>query len=100
MGLLLLFTHRFDLSYTICYTYFMKTAISLNNEIFNEAEQTAQNLGLSRSKLYSLAIKEFIQNHNPDLITAKLNQVYSLNNSKLEDDIDQLNYDILSQEEW
>ena len=78
----------------------MKTAISLNNEIFNEAEQTAHELGLSRSKLYSLAIKEFIQTHNPDLITAKLNQVYSLNNSKLEDDINQLNYDMISQEEW
>ena len=61
---------------------------------------TAKELGLSRSKLYSLAILEFIQTHKPGAITAKLNEVYNKNNSKLEDDIDQANYDPLSDEDW
>jgi hypothetical protein len=78
----------------------MKTAISINDDVYREAELTAQELGLSRSKLYSLAILEFIQTHKPDAITSKLNEVYDKNNSKLEDDIIQTNYDLLSNEEW
>ena len=78
----------------------MKTAISINDDIYREAELTAQELGLSRSKLYSLAILEFIQTHKPEAITAKLNEVYDKNISKLEDDIVQANYDLLSDEDW
>jgi hypothetical protein len=78
----------------------MKTAISINDDVFLEAEQTAQQLGLSRSKMYSMAILEFVQNHNPDAITTKLNEIYSRNDSKLDDEIIQTNYDLLSQDEW
>jgi predicted transcriptional regulator len=78
----------------------MKTAISISDEVFQEAEQTAQQLGLSRSRMYSMAIVEFIQSHNPDAITAKLNEVYSTVDSRLDDDLIQANYDLLSQDAW
>jgi len=78
----------------------MKTAISINNDVYQEAELTAKELGLSRSKLYSLAIREFIQNYKPEAITARLNQVYNKDHSKLEEDITQTNYDLLSTDEW
>jgi metal-responsive CopG/Arc/MetJ family transcriptional regulator len=91
---------KLDKSYTKGYTYTMKTAISINDDIYREAEMTAQELGLSRSKLYSLAIKEFIQTHKPEAVTSKLNAVYDKIDSKLEDDIAQTNYDLLSNEEW
>jgi hypothetical protein len=88
----------FDNGYTYCYTITMKTAISISDEVFQEAEQTAQQLGLSRSRMYSMAIVEFIQSHNPDAITAKLNEVYSTVDSRLDDDLIQANYDLLSQD--
>ena len=78
----------------------MKTAISISEDVFKEAEETAQQLGLTRSKLYSIAIQEFVQNHYPEAITAKLNEVYSTNESKLDDDIVQATFDLLAQEEW
>ena len=78
----------------------MKTAISISDKVFLEAEQTAQQLGLSRSRMYSMAIVEFIQAHNPDAITAKLNQVYNTADSRLDDDLIQVNYDLLSRDEW
>lgn len=78
----------------------MKTAISISDEVFLEAEQTAQKLGLSRSRMYSMAIIEFIQAHNPDAITAKLNQVYSTVDSRLDDDLLQANYDLFSRDVW
>ena len=78
----------------------MKTAISISDDVFLEAEQAAHQMGLSRSKLYSMAILEFVQNHNPDTITARLNKVYDQYDSRLDDDIIQLNNNLLSQEDW
>ena len=91
---------KLDIGYTKSYTFIMKTAISINDDVYKEAELTAQVLGLSRSKLYSLAILEFIQTHKPEAITAQLNEVYEKNDSRLDEDIIQANYDLLSKEEW
>lgn len=54
----------------------MKTAISIPDNLFSEAEITAKQLGLARSQLYVRAIKEFIEHHNKDTITKKLNIIY------------------------
>ena len=78
----------------------MKTAISIDTEIYNEAEQTARQLGLSRSKLYSMAILEFVKTHKPDAITATLNEIYRNNSSKLDEEINQLNDNLFTKEEW
>jgi len=55
----------------------MKTAISIPDQLFNDAEVTAKQLGLARSQLYVKAIKEFIEHHNKDKITEKLNDIYT-----------------------
>jgi metal-responsive CopG/Arc/MetJ family transcriptional regulator len=55
----------------------MKTAISIPDNLFTDAEITAKQLGLARSQLYVRAIKEFIEHHNKDKITEKLNLLYS-----------------------
>ena len=54
----------------------MKTAISLPDRIFFEAEKTAKNLGISRSALYLNALKEYLKKNNREKITQKLNDVY------------------------
>ena len=78
----------------------MKTAISISDEIFTEADITAKQLGISRSKLYAQAISEFIKTHKPEAITAKLNEIYTKETSQLDNDITQLNYDLISKDEW
>ena len=55
----------------------MKTAISLPDKIFFEAEKTAQNLGISRSTLYLNALTEYLKKNNRKNITQKLNDVYN-----------------------
>ena len=55
----------------------MKTAISLSNTIFEKAEKTAQYMGIPRSRLYVIALEEYIAKHNGEMITQKLNEVYS-----------------------
>ncbi|WP_319560114.1 ChpI protein [Marispirochaeta sp.] len=55
----------------------MKTAISIPDNLFSDAEITAKQLGLARSQLYVRAIKEFIEHHNKDKITEQLNMLYT-----------------------
>lgn len=39
----------------------MKTAVSLPDELFHEADATARGLGISRSELYSTALRAYLR---------------------------------------
>lgn len=54
----------------------MKTAISIPDPVFKSAEQLAARLRVSRSELYSKALRAFLEEHRDDLITSRLNEVY------------------------
>jgi hypothetical protein len=58
------------------YTKYMKTAISLPDRLYADAEETAKSLGIPRSQLYAKAIEEYISTHKNDRITEQLNEVY------------------------
>lgn len=53
----------------------MKTAISIPDDVFEDAERLARRLGHSRSQLYSRALREFVARHEPELVTAALDAV-------------------------
>jgi metal-responsive CopG/Arc/MetJ family transcriptional regulator len=55
----------------------MKTAISMPDDLFAEAEALAAELGTSRSHLYASAVREFLARHRPDAVTAALDEVYA-----------------------
>jgi len=55
----------------------MKTAVSLPDQLYQEAERTAQSLGIPRSQLFAKALEEFIAFHKRENITERLNRVYS-----------------------
>ncbi|MDR2185201.1 MAG: ChpI protein [Treponema sp.] len=55
----------------------MKTAISLPDQVFYEAEETAHYLGIPRSRLYLNALLEYLEKNNRKKITEKLNEVYN-----------------------
>ncbi len=54
------------------YTLGMKTAISIPDDVFEDAERLARDLKQSRSALYSRAIREYVARHSPDSVTATL----------------------------
>ena len=58
------------------YTKNMKTAISLSDSLFEVAEQTAQYMGIPRSRLFVIALEDYLARHNGEMITQKLNEVY------------------------
>jgi hypothetical protein len=57
------------------YTFGMKTAISLPDDVFRGAEVLAKRLRMSRSELYAKAVSEFLFRHSPDEVTASFDQV-------------------------
>jgi hypothetical protein len=57
------------------YTFGMKTAISLPDKVFREAERFARRVRKTRSRLYAEALAEYLARHAPDDITESMNQV-------------------------
>jgi predicted transcriptional regulator len=53
----------------------MKTAISLPDAIFRDAERLARRLKKSRSELYQEAVAEYVARHEPEAITEALNEL-------------------------
>jgi len=55
----------------------MKTAISLDGKLLEEADETAKQMGVSRSRLFSLAIEKYIRYRRNRAIVERLNRVYA-----------------------
>ncbi len=91
---------KLDKKYNTGYTYFMKTAISIPEEIFQSAESLAKRLGMSRSQLYTAAINEYLNRRQDRQITILLNSIYEEEDSFLPSDIIRLQVGSLSREEW
>lgn len=53
----------------------MKTAISLPDAVFRDAERLARRLKKSRSRLYLEAVTEYLARHEPEAITEAMNQL-------------------------
>lgn len=53
----------------------MKTAVSIPDNVFAEADRLAQQLNKSRSEVYSLAITEYVARHSPERVTEAMNRV-------------------------
>ncbi len=54
----------------------IKTAISLQQSLFEQAENLAQKLKISRSHLFVLALEEFIQRHQNQALLEEINRAY------------------------
>jgi predicted transcriptional regulator len=54
------------------YTLGMKTAISIPDDVFADADALARQLRQSRSQLYSRAVREYVARHGSDKVTAAL----------------------------
>ena len=82
----------------------VKTAISLDENLFNEVNKLAADLHVSRSKLFTLAVKDYLKKQESKKILAQLNTVYSGTSSKEEASISKAmlkkQRKIVGQESW
>ncbi len=62
----------------------MKTAVSVPDDLFKQAEAAARRLKVSRSRLYATALSEFLDRQQSQSITDRLNEVYSRRLAKVD----------------
>jgi metal-responsive CopG/Arc/MetJ family transcriptional regulator len=55
----------------------MKTAISIEDELLKEVDETARAMGLSRSRLFALAVGDFLRMQRQERMLLRLNEVYA-----------------------
>jgi metal-responsive CopG/Arc/MetJ family transcriptional regulator len=53
----------------------MKTAVSIPDDVFEQAERLARRGGRSRSELYSAALRDYVARHAPEDVTDAMNRV-------------------------
>lgn len=53
----------------------MKVAVSIPDELYERADETATQLGLNRSQLYARAITDFLTARGADPVTEKLDEL-------------------------
>lgn len=53
----------------------MKTAVSVPDEIFKQAERLAKRARMSRSRLFSEALREYVARHTPEEVTEAMDRI-------------------------
>ena len=78
----------------------MKTAISIPDPIFKEAEKAAKRLGMSRSELYARAVAEFVQILRRDGIKRQLDKIYAEEDSSIDSSLAKIQSATVFRENW
>ena len=82
----------------------IKTAVSIEKALFDKAEKLAHDMNVSRSKLFSLAINEYLKKQENYLLLAQLNSVYGDTQDPEEKSLFQSQQEkhksIIEQEKW
>jgi metal-responsive CopG/Arc/MetJ family transcriptional regulator len=78
----------------------MKTAVSVPDELFRQAESAARQLRVSRSQLYATAISEFLERQRTNAVTERLNEVYSRLPAKVDPALHRAQLKSLDKSSW
>lgn len=78
----------------------MKTAISIPDNLFSAADRYAKNHGYSRSRLFTEAVAQYLEQHPSDQVTQKLNEVYSSESAELDQALATMQSNSIAKEEW
>lgn len=78
----------------------MKTAISVPDPIFDEAERMARRMKRSRSELYSTALADYLARHTPDQVTEAMNRTLSALGNDADEFVATASHRTLEHSEW
>ncbi len=78
----------------------MKTAISVPDQVFEDADRLAEKLSKSRSQLYTEAMVEYLTKHDPDTVTERLNAVLDTLPEEEDRFVTETSRSILERVEW
>ena len=78
----------------------MKTAISLPDAIYAEAERLARRLKKSRSQLYAEAVAAYLRRYDTDALTEAFDRVSAAVDSRVDPMVEAATARILERSEW
>jgi len=78
----------------------VKTAISVPDDLYRQADAAARRLRVSRSRLYATAISEFLNRQQASAVTERLNEVYSRRPAKLDAALQRAQLRSLDKDSW
>jgi hypothetical protein len=78
----------------------MKTAISIPDVVYSEAERLARRLRKSRSQLYAEAVAEYVARHDPEAVTEAMDRVCDELGSEPDPAVSAAARRILERSEW
>jgi hypothetical protein len=82
------------------YTEWMKTPIIVPDGLARKAGRAARKMGISRNRLFVLAISEYFQRLADDKITERLNRVYSREEYELDPGLLRAELELLQNADW
>jgi metal-responsive CopG/Arc/MetJ family transcriptional regulator len=78
----------------------MKIAVSVPDEIFEEAERLARRTKRSRSEVYSRALAEYVARHAPDRVTEAMDRALAEIGESAEPFLPAASRRVLKRSEW
>jgi metal-responsive CopG/Arc/MetJ family transcriptional regulator len=78
----------------------MKVVVSLPNELFKSAERLARRMGVSRSRLYADALREYLAMHDDASLIERINAICDQIDTALEPSLRNAQTQILLREDW
>lgn len=63
----------------------MKTAISIPDDVFEHAERAAKRLGVSRSELFTRAVREYLGASRDASVTASYDEAFAADDDELQE---------------
>lgn len=82
------------------YTTGMKTAISIPDAIFDEAERMARRMKRSRSEFYSRAVADYLARHAPDRVTEAMDRTLATLGNGVDEFVASASRRVLERSEW
>lgn len=86
--------------YAKCYTSDVKTAISIPDPLFEEADALAERLSMSRSALYRHALEAFVRTYREDELVRQINEVCADVDTSVPSDHERATDEVWSRTEW
>ena len=82
------------------YTTGMKTAVSVPDEVYAQAEELARRTGRTRSEIYSTALRDYLADHQPVPVTAAMDQALDAIDPGADPFLDAAAHETLAGVEW
>jgi hypothetical protein len=78
----------------------MKTAVSIPDRLFQQAEALARRLGKSRSQIYREALTEYVLRRDPQSVTTALDEIVDETGGEPDRWLDEAGRRALERSEW